>query len=90
MQVLWYLLSPAAALYVEEAEESVGLIGVHQLIRLDVFVPIQYSHEGQAPGFGRDSGHVSPGGISYSSGRCPFIVEHDCDTFAVILCTGTR
>ena len=39
-------------LYAEKAVESAGLLGVHQLIRLDPFVSIQYSHEGQGPGLG--------------------------------------
>ena len=63
-----------------------GLIGIHQLIRLDLFVSIQqYSHEGRGPGFGRGSGHVSPCGISSAPGRClPFFMEHHCDIFAVV------
>ena len=49
-----------AALYVQETVESVGLIGVHQLIGLITCVSIRHSHEDQGPGFGKGSEYVSP------------------------------
>ena len=65
-----------AALYVQEAVESDGLIiaRVHQSIRLDLFVSVQQnSHECQGPRLGETVGMLLLARYrrSYTLGRCP-------------------